>query len=95
MRITADVTNNSLLIYANQENYRIIEQTLRQIDRPQLQIAIDATIAEVTLNDSLNYGVQYFLKKHKIWARRPITGSAHQQHRPARCSAACCPASTS
>ena len=38
VRITADVTNNSLLIYANQENYRIIEQTLRQIDRPQLQV---------------------------------------------------------
>ena len=51
MRITADVANNTLLIYANQENYRIIEQTLRQLDRPQLQVAIDATIAEITLND--------------------------------------------
>jgi type II secretory pathway component GspD/PulD (secretin) len=27
-------------------------------DRPQLQVAIDATIAEVTLNNSLSYGVQ-------------------------------------
>ena len=68
MRITADVTNNSLLIYANAENYRIIESTLRQIDRPQLQIAIDATIAEVTLNDSLNYGVQFFLKSTNLGA---------------------------
>lgn len=62
VRITADTVNNTLLIYANQENYRIIEQTLRQIDRPQLQVAIDATIAEITLNDNLNYGVQVFLK---------------------------------
>ena len=62
VRITADTVNNTLLIYANQENYRIIEQTLRQIDRPQLQVAIDATIAEITLNDNLNYGVQFFLK---------------------------------
>jgi len=63
VRIAADVTNNALLIYANQENYRIIERTLEQLDRPQLQVAIDATIAEVTLNDALNYGVQFFLQK--------------------------------
>jgi general secretion pathway protein D len=61
VRITPDVVNNTLLIYASQENYRIIERTLRQIDRPQLQVAIDATVAEVTLNDNLSYGVQFFL----------------------------------
>ena len=66
MRITADAVNNTLLIYANQENYRIIEQTLRQLDRPQLQVAIDATIAEITLNENLNYGVQFFLKSQDV-----------------------------
>jgi general secretion pathway protein D len=66
VRITADVANNTLLIYANQENYRIIERTLRQLDRPQLQVAIDATIAEVVLNNNLNYGVQVFLKSEDL-----------------------------
>jgi general secretion pathway protein D len=61
VRITADVTNNAVLVYADQESQRIVEQTIRQIDRPQRQIAIEATIAEVTLNDQLNYGVQFFL----------------------------------
>ena len=75
IRITADVTNNSLLIYANEESYRIIERTLRQLDRPQLQVAFDATIAEVTLNDSLAYGVQFFLKSTNVGAP-PDTGSA-------------------
>ena len=75
IRITADVTNNSLLIYANEENYKIIEGALRQIDRPQLQVAFDATIAEVTLNDSLTYGVQFFLKSTNVGAP-PDTGSA-------------------
>jgi general secretion pathway protein D len=64
-RITADVTNNAVLVYANQESQRIVEQTIRQIDRPQRQIAIEATIAEVTLNDTLNYGVQFFLASQK------------------------------
>ena len=65
VRITADVTNNAVLVYADQESQRIVEQTIRQIDRPQRQIAIEATIAEVTLNDQLNYGVQYFLASQK------------------------------
>jgi general secretion pathway protein D len=65
IRITADVTNNAVLVYANGESQRVVEQTIHQIDRPQRQIAIEATIAEVTLNDQLNYGVQYFLASQK------------------------------
>jgi general secretion pathway protein D len=61
IRITPDIVNNSILVYASQETQRIVEQTLRQIDRPLMQVAIDATVAEVTLNDTLSYGVQYYL----------------------------------
>jgi general secretion pathway protein D len=61
VRILPDVANNSIVIYANAENYHIIERALDQLDRPQLQVAVDMTIAEVTLNDSLSYGVQFFL----------------------------------
>lgn len=61
VRILPDVANNAVVIYANAENYRIIERALNQLDRPQTQVAIDLTIAEVTLNDQLNYGVQFFL----------------------------------
>ena len=66
VRITPDIVNNTLLIYAGQANYRIIETTLTQIDQPQLQVAIDATIAEVTLNNDLSYGVQTYLTSQKI-----------------------------
>ena len=71
VRITPDTVNNNLLIYANQESYGIIKRALEQIDRPPLQVAIDATIAEVTLNDNLQYGVQFFLKS----TNGPNTGS--------------------
>jgi general secretion pathway protein D len=74
VRITPDVANNSLLVYANKENYRIIEQTLYQLDRPQLQVSIDATIAEITLNDSLKYGVQYFIQSKDL-GLKPDVGS--------------------
>ena len=74
VRITADAVNNTLLIYANQEAYKLIEQTLRQLDRPQLQVGIDATIAEITLNENLNYGVQAFLQSSDVGAH-PDKGS--------------------
>jgi len=66
VRIAPDIVNNALLIYASPENYRIIERTVQQLDQPQLQVAIDATIAEITLNDDLRYGVQFFLKSKDI-----------------------------
>jgi general secretion pathway protein D len=74
VRITPDIVNNTLLIYADQGNYRIIEATLQQVDQPQLQVAIDATIAEVTLTNELSYGVQAFLTSKSL-GLRPDTGS--------------------
>jgi general secretion pathway protein D len=66
VRITPDIVNNELLIYADQANFKIIEATLEQVDRPSLQVAIDATIAEVTLTNELSYGVQFFLQKQGV-----------------------------
>jgi len=66
VRITPDVANNSILIFADREAYRIIERALADIDRPALQVAIEAMIAEVTLNGTLRYGVQYFLKAEDL-----------------------------
>lgn len=74
VRITADNVNNTLLIYADQGNYRIIESTLQKLDQPQLQVAIDATIAEVTLNDELAYGVQFYLTSKNL-GLKPDRGS--------------------
>ncbi len=65
VRITPDNADNSIVVYSNQEDYRIIERSLRELDRPRLQVAIDATVAEVTLTDALQFGVQYFFSNNK------------------------------
>jgi general secretion pathway protein D len=49
------------VVYANQEDHRIIERAVHDFDRPRLQVAIEATVAEVTLTKELAYGVQSFL----------------------------------
>jgi len=63
VRISADVPNNSVVVFSNLEDFRIIERALQQIDRPKLQVAIEATVAEVDLTDQLQFGVQYFLQQ--------------------------------
>lgn len=65
VRITADTGSNSIMIYSNLEDYRVIEHALREIDVPKLQVAIEATVAEVTLTDNLQYGVQSYLSSSK------------------------------
>jgi len=68
MRIIADEVNNTLLIRATAADYEKIVAVLRQIDRPPLQVLINATIAEVTLNDQLRYGVQAFIGGKNAYA---------------------------
>lgn len=60
LRIVADARNNALLVYATPDEYRMIDAALKKLDIVPLQVLIEATIAEVTLNDSLKYGLEWF-----------------------------------
>jgi general secretion pathway protein D len=64
-RVVADEKNNALVIYARPRDYKMIEDVIRRLDVVPLQVLLEATIAEVTLNDALNYGLQFFLKPGK------------------------------
>jgi general secretion pathway protein D len=68
VRITADTATNSIMIYSNQEDYLVIERALESLDRPRLEVSVDAMVAEVTLTDQLQYGVQAFLTSDKVGA---------------------------
>ena len=62
MRIIADEKNNALVILATPREYRSVLAALRKLDIRPLQVLIEATIAEVKLNDELRYGLQWFFK---------------------------------
>jgi general secretion pathway protein D len=64
-KISADEHNNALVILATAQEYALLEDALRQMDTLPLQVLIEATIAEVTLNDRLAYGVQWFFESGK------------------------------
>jgi general secretion pathway protein D len=61
VRITADAGNSSIIVFSNEDDYRVIARSIQALDQPQKQVAIVATIAEVTLTNALQYGVQYYL----------------------------------
>jgi general secretion pathway protein D len=62
IRIIADESSNSLVVLATPEGYRQVEAALRRLDILPLQVLIEATLVEVTLNNSLEYGVRWFFE---------------------------------
>ncbi|MDH3531377.1 MAG: type II secretion system secretin GspD [Gammaproteobacteria bacterium] len=60
--IIADQDNNAILVMATQQDYRAIESAIRRLDVAPRQVLIEATIAEVTLSDTLTYGVRWFIE---------------------------------
>jgi general secretion pathway protein D len=66
MRIIPNPQNNAVLIFATAHEEDTVEAMLHKVDILPLQVRIDATIAEVTLNDQLQYGTQFFFKSGGI-----------------------------
>jgi len=61
-RILADEANNSLVILASAEEYQLLQQVIALLDVTPNQVMLEATIAEVTLNDDLAFGITWFLQ---------------------------------
>ncbi len=62
VQVVADKDNNTILTVATPAEYAIIEAALKKLDVPQRQVAIELTIAEITLTDSLQFGVEWLFK---------------------------------
>jgi general secretion pathway protein D len=57
--ISADETNNAIIVYGTPRDYGVVEQALRKLDVMPYQVMIEAAITEVSLTDNLRYGVQW------------------------------------
>lgn len=60
LRIRADSATNALLVYGTDEEFRKVKSLVSRLDILPDQVLIEALIAEVTLNDELRFGVQWF-----------------------------------
>lgn len=61
-RIVADIDKNALLIYSSPYEYQRIFAMLKELDTLPTQVMIEATIAEVSLNNDLKHGLTWFFE---------------------------------
>lgn len=59
LKIVPNAENNSLLIFASPSEFALIDAALKRLDVLPIQVLIEASIAEVTLTNQLQYGLQW------------------------------------
>jgi general secretion pathway protein D len=73
IKIIADEATNSLIIQSTPQEWSEIERTLQQLDVLPRQVLIDAQIYEVTLDDSLSFGLSAILQNRGTLANSQKT----------------------
>ncbi len=68
VEIIADDTRNALVILASSRDYKMVAAAIKKLDVVPLQVLVEASILEVTLNGDLNYGVEWFFN-NKVGTR--------------------------
>ncbi len=63
VKITADEYRNSLIIQATPSDFQVIKRLLAELDVLPRQVLIEAKIAEITLDDKTELGVEWAYKK--------------------------------
>lgn len=63
LQILSDDAQNSIVARALKSEHEEIKRLINTLDRAQKQVLLEATLAEVTLNDELNLGVRWFFEK--------------------------------
>ncbi len=58
--IIADEKNNSLIIHATEDQYRDLTELIDKLDRPRKQVLIETALMELTVGDSLEYGIDLY-----------------------------------
>ncbi len=59
MNIVVDEQNNALVIRALYRDYKAILETIQKLDIYPKQVVIDVLLAEITLNETIQYGIQW------------------------------------
>ncbi|MFW1677718.1 type II secretion system secretin GspD [Pontibacter sp. JAM-7] len=73
--IIADEENNALLVMASANDYDKVLQAIQKLDVLPLQVLVEATIVEVSLQDELRYGLQWFFKSSLDGGSKSAIGS--------------------
>jgi general secretion pathway protein D len=59
VQIVSDKATNTLIVTANKEDWRILEEVIRKVDVPRAMVYIEALIMEVDVNKNFQLGVEW------------------------------------
>lgn len=65
VQIIPDEATNSLVIKASPQDFLQIKKVIQRIDTTSRQVMIQVMVAEITLTDNLQYGVEWWLKNRR------------------------------
>ncbi|MBH67377.1 MAG: type II secretion system protein GspD [Rhodospirillaceae bacterium] len=58
----SDASSNSILVWATGREYDLISEVLAKLDIAPLQVLIEGTVLEVSLQNNLRYGLKYLIE---------------------------------
>ena len=61
VQVIADTENNAIVVLGVPEDYDVIEAAIKRLDVIQRQVLVEATLAEFTLTNELQFGIEWFL----------------------------------
>ncbi|MEL6521823.1 MAG: secretin N-terminal domain-containing protein, partial [Pseudomonadota bacterium] len=68
-RILADDARNAVVVWGNEQEQQDMSRLLTTLDTTPVQVLLEATIAEVTLSDDLEFGLQWFFQNGDFSSR--------------------------
>ncbi len=63
VRIAADETKNAIIVWGNDSEQENFARLINSLDTIPVQVLLEATIAEVSLNDDLDFGLRWFFQE--------------------------------
>lgn len=62
VQVIADTETNTLIVRASPQDYQQVRKVLERLDASPRQVMVQVMVAEVTLTDQLQYGVEWWIK---------------------------------
>jgi general secretion pathway protein D len=63
-QVAADDAKNAIIVWGNDTEQDSFSRLIESLDTTPVQVLLEATIAEVTLNDELNFGIRSFFENN-------------------------------
>lgn len=65
-RVAADKHQNAIIVWGNDTEQESMARLLQRLDTVPVQVLLEATIAEVSLTDELNFGLKWFFENRGL-----------------------------